>query len=420
MTTRYIAHVTLEADTPLKIGSSASDFMKDSPIQKDWNGLPMILGTSLAGVLRKDFDGDRDEIFGSENGSKVIFSNLLLLDEKEEVNEGLLLEKSAFLKLFENLPQREHTAITDKGVAKEHSKFDEEVVYKGTRFKFSMEMLEDKNAFDTIIEMLQSPSFRVGGGSTKGFGKFKVLDIAEMVIDSPDKLAKYSSSLNSKIEKGRVGSSTIKSKTHTIYKLNIKPDDFFMFGSGFGDADADQTPVVEKVIDYASKGLSANHILIPASSLKGAIAHRTAYHYNLQNELYIGNDEARLVISELFGEAKNSKKEIDGSKGKVLFSDLFKPDMGESKVFDHVAIDRFTGGGIDGALFQEKTTAQSDEWEVEMLLEKGVSDEVIKAFESALDDVCRGMLALGGATTKGHGVFSGEILKDGEVLNVQR
>ena len=419
MTTRYIAHVTLEADTPLKVGSSASDFMKDSPIQKDWNGLPMILGSSLAGVLRKDFDGDRDEVFGNENGSKVIFSNLLLLDEKEEVNEGLLLEKSAFLKLFENLPQREHTAITDKGVAKEHSKFDEEVVYKGTRFKFSMEMLEDKNAFDTIIEMLQSPSFRVGGGSTKGFGKFKVLDIAEMVIDTREKLANHSSSLNS-VGNGDFSPEQSKSKTHIIYKLNIKPDDFFMFGSGFGDDDADQTPVVEKVIDYANKGLSANHILVPASSLKGAIAHRTAYHYNLQNELYIGNDEARLVISELFGEAKNSKKEIDGSKGKVLFSDLFKLDRGETKVFDHVAIDRFTGGGIDGVLFQEKTTAQSDEWEVEMLLEKGVSDEFVKAFESALADVCRGMLALGGATTKGHGVFSGEILKDGEVLNVQR
>lgn len=419
MTTRYIAHVTLEADTPLKVGSSASDFMKDSPIQKDWNGLPMILGSSLAGVLRKDFDGDRDEVFGNENGSKVIFSNLLLLDEKEEVNEGLLLEKSAFLKLFENLPQREHTAITDKGVAKEHSKFDEEVVYKGTRFKFSMEMLEDKNAFDTIIEMLQSPSFRVGGGSTKGFGKFKVLDIVEMVIDTREKLANHSSSLNS-VGNGDFSPEQSKSKTHIIYKLNIKPDDFFMFGSGFGDDDADQTPVVEKVIDYANKGLSANHILIPATSIKGAIAHRTAYHYNLQNELFIGNDEARLVISELFGEAKNSKKEIDGSKGKVLFSDLFKLDRGETKVFDHVAIDRFTGGGIDGVLFQEKTTAQSDEWEVEMLLEKGVSDEFVKAFESALADVCRGMLALGGATTKGHGVFSGEILKDGEVLNVQR
>lgn len=419
MTTRYIAHVTLEADTPLKVGSSASDFMKDSPIQKDWNGLPMILGSSLAGVLRKDFDGDRDEVFGNENGSKVIFSNLLLLDEKEEVNEGLLLEKSAFLKLFENLPQREHTAITDKGVAKEHSKFDEEVVYKGTRFKFSMEMLEDKNAFDTIIEMLQSPSFRVGGGSTKGFGKFKVLDIAEMVIDTREKLANHSSSLNS-VGNGDFSPEQSKSKTHIIYKLNIKPDDFFMFGSGFGDADANQIPVVEKVIDYANKGLSANHILIPATSIKGAIAHRTAYHYNLQNELFIGNDEARLVISELFGEAKNSKKEIDGSKGKVLFSDLFKLDRGETKVFDHVAIDRFTGGGIDGVLFQEKTTAQSDEWEVEMLLEKGVSDEFVKAFESALADVCRGMLALGGATTKGHGVFSGEILKDGEVLNVQR
>jgi hypothetical protein len=123
--------------------------------------------------------------------------------------------------------------------------------------------------------------------------------------------------------------------------------------------------------------------------------------------LFVGDNEARLVISELFGEAKNSKKEIEGSRGKVLFSDLFKLDREESKVFDHVAIDRFTGGGIDGALFQEKTTAQSDVWELEILLENGVEEVFVEAFERALDNVCSGMLALGGATTKGHGVFSG-------------
>ena len=53
---RHIAHITIEAKTPLKIGSNASDFIQDSPIQKDWNSLPMILGASLAGVLRKEFD----------------------------------------------------------------------------------------------------------------------------------------------------------------------------------------------------------------------------------------------------------------------------------------------------------------------------------------------------------------------------
>ena len=407
MKKRYIAHITLEADTPLKIGSADSDFMKDSPIQRDWNGLPMILGTSIAGVLRKDFEGDADDIFGKENGSKVIFSNALLVDENSRVNEGLLLSKSPFLKLFDKLPQREHTAITQKGVAKEHSKFDEEVVYKGTRFRFSLEMLEDESAFAKLLEMLQSPSFRVGGGSTKGFGKFKVVEILSSVIDTAEALATYSSSLNS-TEGSRVELSTnIKPINHTSYSLTIEPDEFFMFGSGFGDDEADQIPVVEKIIDYQAKALSANHILIPASSLKGAIAHRTAYHYNLQNGLFVGDNEARLVISELFGEAKNSKKEIEGSRGKVLFSDLFKLDREESKIFDHVAIDRFTGGGIDGALFQEKTTAQSDVWELEILLENGVEELFVEAFERALDDVCSGMLALGGATTKGHGVFSG-------------
>ena len=423
MTKRQIAHITLEADTPLKVGSANSDFLQDSPIQKDWNGLPMILGTSIAGVLRKDFEGDDNDIFGKEDGSKVIFSNALLLDENQKVNEGLLLAKSDFLQLFDNLPIREHTAITDKGVAKEHSKFDEEVVYKGSRFRFSIEMLDEEEAFKRLIELLQSPSFRLGGGSTKGFGKFKVLEISTTTIETVEQLAKYSSSLNedfSKLENDgfslvkfgtKVSDSKefvhIKAKNYSTYTIEIKPDDFFMFGSGFGDEEADQIAVVEKIIDYKKKGLSKNHILIPASSLKGALAHRTTYYYNLNNELYIGNEKAREVISELFGEAKNSKKEINGSKGKVLFSDCFKLDRDEHKVFDHVAIDRFTGGGIDGALFQEKTIAQSDEWKIEILLENGVDEPFVKAFEQSLDDVCSGMLPLGGATTKGHGVFTG-------------
>lgn len=408
MKTKYIAHITVEAETPLKVGSAASDFLLDSPIQRDWNGLPMILGTSLAGVLRKDFDGDVNDVFGSENGSKVVFSNALLLDENNHVNEGLLLEKSHFLNLFDALPVREHTAITEKGVAKERSKFDEEVVYKGSRFKFSIEMMEKEKAFNDLLELLQSPSFRLGGGSTKGFGKFKVLDIANITLDTVDKLANHSSSLNQNSQSSRDDLSTInKAQNHTNYILKIKPDDFFMFGSGFGDEDADQIPVVEKIIDYARKDLSENHILIPASSLKGAIAHRAAYHYNLQNEYYVGDEKARLVISELFGEAKNSKEDIDGSKGKVLFSDVYQLDKNETKVFDHVSIDRFTGGGIDGALFQEKTTAQQDMWEIEILLEKSVEEQYVKAFESTLNDICTGLLPLGGATTKGHGVFSG-------------
>ncbi|WP_295421266.1 RAMP superfamily CRISPR-associated protein [Sulfurovum sp.] len=421
MKTKYIAHIILEMETPLKVGSNASDAIQDSPIQRDWNGLPMILGTSIAGVLRKDFEGDDNEVFGKDFGSKVIISNALLLDEQEKVQEGLLTDKSEFLRLFDTLPIREHTAITNKGVAKERSKFDEEVVFKGSRFKFSLELIESsKEVFEALLTQLSSPSFRLGGGSTKGFGKCKVHSIHTKSVSTAEELADFKNSLNNTtLEKESSFVKDARTSKHISYTLKLTPDDFFMFGSGFGDVDADQVPVTEKCIDYDKKGLSVSHILMPASSLKGALAHRTTYHYNLQNQLYIGDENAKAFIAGLFGEAKNSKQDIDGSKGKLLFSDCFKVDREEHKVFDHVAIDRFTGGGIDGALFQEKTIAQKDEWLVEILMEKGVDEVFVQAFESALADVCSGLLALGGATTKGHGVFTGQVLKDGEVLDVR-
>ncbi len=442
MTNRHIAHITIEADTPLKVGSNHSDFLQDSPIQKDWNGLPMILGTSIAGVLRKHYRDvyTNDDLFGFQRmekeidlseGSKVILSNALLLDENKKVNEDLMVEeKSNFLKIFDNLPIREHTKIDHRGVtgsSKEYSKFDEEVVYKGTQFRFSIEVLADEDAFKKLLELLQSPAFRLGGGTTKGFGKFKVLEILTQTIETPEALATYSSSLNNTDGSSYKLSTTVQSKNYTTYTLKIKPDDFFMFGSGFGEADIKQTPVYEQVVDYEKKKLSDKQILIPASSVKGALSHRTAFHYNkkmLEEEKdHTQVDENNDAVKAIFGHKKElaEDKETElGQKGKILISDCFKEEKASStKVFDHVSIDRFTGGAIDTALFNEQTIAQRDNWEVEILVEKSLEDtEYIKAFEKALKDVCNGMLALGGATTKGHGVFCGTLEENGkEIFN---
>ena len=367
----------------------------------------MILGTSIAGVLRKDYKGDVEDIFGETNGSKVIFSNALLLDSTNKVHETLLLEKNDFLKNFNTLPIREHTAITSKGIAKDHSKFDEEVLYKGSRFKFSIEMIGDENDSQTwkdILNLLSKSSFRLGGGSTKGFGKLKILEIKEAMFALNDEsYINLTSSLNEDF--GAIFKPTVTDDNYTTYRLELKADDFFMFGSGFGDDDADATPVYEKVVDYEKGGLSDEKVLIPASSIKGAIAHRTTYHYNLLEKLFIGNEKARESISEIFGEAKSDKDE--GSKGRVLFADLYK-DKKQTKVFDHVKIDRFTGGAMDGALFQEKTISDTTPFVMEILVEKEVDERCVQAYEKTLDDICNGMLPLGGSVNRGHGVFSGK------------
>ena len=418
MTNRYIAHVTIKALTPLKVGTSDKDFFKDAPVQRDWNNLPMVLGTSIAGVLRKEFSKEKeDEVFGKDTGSKVIFSNALLLDEKGKVQEGLLTQKSPFLKIFDNLPLREHTAITDKGVAKDKSKFDEEVVYKGTKFKFSIEVLEEKDSFVEIISLIQSPTFRLGGGSSKGFGKFEVEKIETTIIDTIEKLENYSSSLND-FDGEEIQKIKQKRTCHIKYELHIKPDDFFMFGSGFGDKDADITPVYEKVINDDYTGLTEKEILIPASSIKGALSHRTAFYFN-KKQLELGKDHKKVgeeneAVKAIFGHKKElkNKKEL-GQKGKILISDCFMKYQDNVKVFDHVSIDRFTGGAIEGALFQEKTIADDRVYGIEIYLKNEQIDEYKDAFESALKDIKTGMLALGGATTKGHGVFTGTLLRDG-------
>ena len=410
---RIISHIVLKAVTPLKIGSNKIDFIQDSPVQRDWNGLPMILGTSIAGVIRKEFEESKaNEIFGKDKGSKVIFSNGLLLDENDEVKEELVLEKSQFLQLFEKLPIRQHTAITEKGVAKEHSKFDEEVVYKGSRFKFLVEFVE-KEFFDEVIKKIVSKTFRVGGGSTKGFGEFEIEKITYEEFDE-NSYSDVSISLNTTLKNEYPVTPYL--ENYDEYILKLTPDEFFIFGSGFGDNESDMTGVFESEIDYKNKTLTKKRVLIPASSIKGAISHRVAFNWNLENNYF--EEKAKVAeeneaVVAIFGHKKEKKDGIElGEKGRVLISDCYINKFDEKK-FEHVKIDRFTGGASNGALFQEKTI-KTNQFEIKFYLKSDVEEKYKKIFEKTLKEICNGFLPLGGMTTKGHGFFSGELYINGE------
>jgi CRISPR/Cas system CSM-associated protein Csm4 (group 5 of RAMP superfamily) len=100
---------------------------------------------------------------------------------------------------------------------------------------------------------------------------------------------------------------------------------------------------------------------------------------------------------------------------------MFKPfsknkpfNKDDVKIFDHVKIDRFTGGAIDSALYNEKVIAHNDTWKIEIILAKDIDDENIKkAFEKTLNDLCNGLLPLGGKVNRGYGIFEGSWTKEG-------
>ena len=104
---RMIAPITLEATSPLAVGSGEKDIITDAPVARDVNDLPYIPGTSLMGIIRhslKDLK-ERDSIFGGQGeGSKVLISDALLLGSNQKAMDGLKnIEQDEYLKGLEIL-----------------------------------------------------------------------------------------------------------------------------------------------------------------------------------------------------------------------------------------------------------------------------------------------------------------------------
>ncbi len=477
-THRYIARIILEAKTALFVGSGETSFIKDALIQKDHYGFPMIQGTSLMGVLRHALEDGKTEaekmklerFFGcqlspqeikkreTENqakpkeeqvdkiesgfGSKIKISSAYLLFPDGKIADGLMADGTIpyqqYLSQFDNLPSRQHVRITHKGVAdtEDGGLFENEVVYNGCRFIFEMEVKGNDSETDqwySVLNQLKNPLFRLGQGTRNGYGKLKVESCKQKIFNLNDSLdyeayLNFNPSFNSKNDcLESIEDKLIYQGNALIhYKLELTPDSFFIFGSGYGDEQVDNKPIEEEVLIYNKTDQAfhfISHTLIPASSIKGAISHRTCFHYNKLEKIYADKIDSLLhkkhiginneAVANLFG-VKAGEEEATPSRGRVIIDDLYISDIDNDTIINHVAIDRFTGGAINGALFSEKVSQRGGAIEVDIYLEKKESknENIELAFENTLKDICKGLLPLGGMTTKGHGIFTGTLSKN--------
>lgn len=450
-THRFLARFVIEAETPLAIGSGQKDILSDSLVALDVNGLPYIPGTSIAGVIRSMLDPkQKSEFYGYQlspneikdkntpkgRGSEIIFTEGRILNSKQEVVDGIikpeLLDQDPLLREYRRLlPIRQHVCINDKGTAADKGKYDQQVVYAGSRFCFEIECLSDgknEHNFRDVINALHHHSFRIGGGVHNGYGCISVKSVqtATLNLCEPADLQKYLEKTSSLAgnwpywQKDEAGQYT--DDTYCTYQITLRPDSFIFFGSGFGDAEgnADMTTVKATRVDWNTGQLVAGQLLIPATSVKGALRHRVAYRYNqLTGRFADGANpqnapkhaEENEAVRALFGYQ-------DGKQlyaGKVLLSDIIETPANH-KLVNHVCIDRFTGGAIDGALFTEQVDyAAGREFTLDIMVEKSAFPEndnnVRKAFEQALDDLCHGLLPLGGGVNRGNGIFTGSYTK---------
>lgn len=453
---RFLARIIIEAATPLAVHAGEKVVQTDAIVIRDVNGLPYIPGSSIAGVIRhawKDAGNDVDELFGFQKntmlvekgepdgmGSRIIFSEARILNSQGQVVDGLKpdeIGKDPLLCQYADLPIRQHVRINHRGVAADSGKFDEQVVFTGTRFCFEMEMIgnkSEKETFNQLLAILNQSTFRLGGGSRKGFGKIAVKEIRYNELSISDKhYLKKSSNMEESKGWYKEEPLEVKGSGQQYICYQLRPENFFLFGSGFGDDDADMTPVKEQKVVWDNNigTLKDYEYLIPASSVKGALAHRTAFHYNQLDEFFAdGKSEEEIeahtgtnneAVRLLFG-CEGDEKGEGKQRGNVLISDMFIKTA-QDKTLNHVAIDRFTGGAIDGALFSEKAAYWHsdneadyplrleiliDEKNIDKMDKTKVKEKALKAFNMALDDLCNGLLPLGGGVNRGHGIFNGK------------
>lgn len=473
---RYIAQIIVEAETPLAIGSDSLLFDQDAPVEKDCNGLPYIPGTALAGFLRHKLNS-LSSLFGEEPdsnsdqplGSNFMTSDAYLLDSNYKVHQKPEIITDEFLLRYDNLPIRQHVAINAFGAAEDGSLFDQELVFKGSRFKFEIELQLAKKQdmeWKTILNVFFDNDFYIGGGQFNNFGELKVKEkIKEKCFDLNNDLDTYLNhtvDLNKKFD-AKEYEYEVKEKFFAEKTLNLSgKDSFFHFGAGFGDIDVDNINYQEDIIIWENnKPDWKPRFVIPGTSIKGAIAHRLAYHYNKTNgntieklvdefkvtiesdynkqfnlkNFVLGatqeeleqqksaidkvlkniNDEkfkmGKLLLKytgtnnkgviDLFGSAKSD--EGNGDSGTIIIKDCYLDKKSTSEIiFMHNKIDRYTGGTVDTALFNEKVLSLS---KVDLEI-KGAKEAIENEyFKNALNDLKKGLLPVGGLINKGHGIF---------------
>jgi len=470
---RYVAQIVVEALTPLAIGSDSLAYDQDSPVDKDFNGLPYIPGTAIAGYLKKQLtdlqDSDSEDPDSKNNqpkGSNIIISEAFLMDDEGKVLQPNTIS-SDFLKRYFNLPIRQHTAINEFGAAKEHSKFDTEIVYKGSRFKFEIELQVEKEndeVWHTILNAFFQNNFYLGAGEFNNFGELKVIDLKEKHFDlSEDDLDLYLEhdvDLNTINDIFNSYSLSLNKKYNTQTIALSGENSYFHFGSGYGDTEVDNTNYTEFVIEGWDNDEPefVEKFVIPGTSIKGALSHRVAFYYNKENEIFVDNlipdiestaqqlddkynietikladnlddlekqksqlekqlaalekEEINTAIlfdkyvgsnnegvKALFGSAKKSATDT-GKSGNVIVKDIYLSKDTPQTIFMHNKIDRYTGGTIEGALFNEKVLAID---KVTLCIK--YKNEFDTYLDKALGDLKKGMLPIGGLVNKGHGIF---------------
>jgi CRISPR/Cas system CSM-associated protein Csm3 (group 7 of RAMP superfamily) len=398
--------VNLINKSPLSIGASASS-LTDHDCIRTTEKL-FIPATSIAGAL---------EAYAEKEGL-----NLFFVKETNDPEHRIGMSKFFISdgKFSEN-PKwriRDGVKLNKDKQAEDTAKYDYQVIDKDSRWSFMIEITIREKQLESqassLQELVEKYDLQVGqilsgiDGSYIRFGFKKTRGLGAVSIEKATRKAFYGDSLNNLIgfdfengiDEPFIYQNNLTRSFMTI-RCPVKLEGGVLI-RGYS-AKPDSPDFVQ--IDANGKAC------IPGSSLAGMIRH--------QMEKIIGSLNIKLPLEEMFGTIEKKDAHISH----IIFDEAYlERDDGQGGFCQNsrVAIDSFSGGGLNGALYTEKVWYYG-RTEICIHIERNkVSTELIGVLLLALEDFCKGYCAIGGETSIGNGIFSGaEILIDDKPFDLK-
>ena len=409
----------LKTCTPFMIGSGEEE-SSDSDVLRDSDGNVYIPGTSLAGVSRHFLETvgiNTDDIFGKIEVEK----------EDETDYESKIKFFDAFATNEVSTSVRDSVRLVDK-ISLEGSKFDYEIAEAGAEFIFKIELntcsCEEKKICSYIINGFRNGDIRIGSKTTRGFGVVDIEDIKYLQLDltNAEEMETY---INldrgwNIVDKPFSAEELEEARYEGVYET-IERD--FSLKSFLFIRDYGSTKKVEgddsKFVDAQTLTNAKENPVIPGPSIAGVI--RSHCRKILDKAGYGTEKERQDFINDLFGyetevgeDGKLKRENEKKIKSNVLFKEceLDKDNI----VFlnrTRTAVDRFSGSALQtGALFTGNIACRNDNKNPEKVT---ITVKIKKDFKemklakslinTCLDDLGKGLIAFGGNTGIGAGIF---------------
>jgi CRISPR/Cas system CSM-associated protein Csm3 (group 7 of RAMP superfamily) len=433
LASRWVLCASLVAEGPLHLGGEAETIV-DAPILRDRvDGAPLLTGASLAGALRSHLGdvvaGYRQpepaavaELFGGARGDdEGAQSPLMVFDGLGRLPEGTAPEI------------RDGVAIDPAtGTAEEHKKFDIEVLPAGTRFPLHFELLilagvDEKRLLALLaatLEGLESGDVALGARTSRGYGRCRAAGwtarrfdltardgwlawlvtepaprIAPTPAPEPDEGDRPTWSLREALRRAWPSAADLPTLDDRRRRFRAELDLRWPHGGLLvrspgrepGDADATQLH-------------SGGDPVLPGTSLAGALRTRAL---RIARLVCGAHGDAR--VEALFGPPPGASGR-GSPRGRELFASRLT--VGESRLEGRcllqgtrIRIDRFTGGVVDGALFDEQPLYRG-RGRVTLEIREPEPGEV-GLLLLVIKDLLTGDLPLGGTGSVGRGVTRG-------------